>query len=138
MQIKDFLNIQYMNRGRSFLGVDCYGLVYLYYKKVLGIKLLSFKDEYEDAEDRKGVSEVLKRNKTEQFEEFSDRSELKINDVIIFSVGGAPRHTGLYIGDNKFLHTMKSIKFSCVEKLDSPVWNKRILGYFRYVGNINE
>ena len=37
-----YINLPYKNLGRSFDGVDCYGLIWLIYKGELGIELPDF------------------------------------------------------------------------------------------------
>lgn len=40
--IKKIIGVPWINRGKSFEGVDCYGLVWLYYKEVLDITLPAY------------------------------------------------------------------------------------------------
>ena len=35
----DYIGIPYKDKGRTFNGCDCYGLLMLYYKKELGIEI---------------------------------------------------------------------------------------------------
>lgn len=37
--MKRFIGIPFVDKGRDFNGADCYGLVMLYYKEVLGIEI---------------------------------------------------------------------------------------------------
>lgn len=39
MKIDKFIGIPFVNKGRNYNGCDCYGLVKLYYKDILGIDI---------------------------------------------------------------------------------------------------
>lgn len=49
--------------------------------------------------------------------------------VVVFNIGGKPLHCGVMINDKEFLHTMKG-RDSCIERLDSMQWQRRINGFY--------
>jgi len=54
----------------------------------------------------------------------------------ILEIRGHPgfhQHVGVYIGNNKFLHSKKSTGV-VIERMDSPNWKTKIKGYWQYVG----
>lgn len=135
MQIKDLLNIPYKNRGQTFSGCDCYGLSLVYYKKILNKTLLSYSEQYSDSNCNIEIGAIIEENKLVEWYEVEEPQK---HDLIVFRVNRYPMHIGVYIGDGQFLHTMKSIGSSCIEKIHSKVWNKRILKYFRHRDFIND
>lgn len=56
------------------------------------------------------------------------------NDVVVFCRAGKPNHVGVCISAKDFIHVQENSK-SCVERLSSPLWSRRIEGFYRYVGS---
>lgn len=56
------------------------------------------------------------------------------NDVVVFNRFGKPSHVGVCIGNGDFLHVEEGGK-SYVERLSSRMWERRIEGFYRYVGD---
>lgn len=42
-------------------------------------------------------------------------------------------HVGVCVGSGMFIHVMQKVNV-CLDRLDSPVWRKKIRGFYRYVG----
>ena len=57
-------------------------------------------------------------------------------DVVVFRRGRRPNHMGVCIGRGRFLHVEEGSR-SCVERLSSPIWQPRIVGFYRYTGERN-
>ena len=57
------------------------------------------------------------------------RAALTLAELARFRIAGLPRHVGLVVDTDRFLH-MPSRETSCVERLSSPMWAKRIEGYY--------
>lgn len=62
------------------------------------------------------------------------RKQIKAGDIMVFKTGQSPRglHTGIYVGNNKFVHSPSSGKRVCVENL-LPYWNKKLIAIRRIV-----
>lgn len=56
------------------------------------------------------------------------------DDVVVFRRAGRPSHVGVCISSTEFLHVEENSK-SCIERLSSPLWSRRIEGFYRYVGS---
>lgn len=56
------------------------------------------------------------------------------NDVVVFNRAGRPSHVGVCVDSLSFLHVEENSK-SCIERLSSPLWSRRIEGFYRYVGS---
>lgn len=91
VEVEKWLGAPYKYGGQSLEGVDCSGLVVEIYKAVYGKKL--YRSSYEIYE--KNCYPIKK-------------SELKEGDLVFFitsSKGGRINHVGLYMRDNKFIHS---------------------------------
>lgn len=54
-------------------------------------------------------------------------------DIVVFRRGRRPNHMGVCIGRGRFLHVEEGCR-SCIERLSSPLWNRRIVGFYRFTG----
>lgn len=107
-----YLSIPYLDRGASFEGCDCWGLVCLYYKNELGIELPHFSNF--------AAQNTPLFNKAEQ---------ARIHDVMIISDSGQAGHCGVIISDREFLHTMESAGVH-ISRID--LWKDRIMSFHRH------
>lgn len=121
-----FIGIPFKEQGRSFSGVDCWGLAVLYYKEEFGIDLPLFTDSY-SLQDNARLQELISIKK----EAWHRVAKPKVGDLVLFKVLGSETHIGIYIGENKFLHAMRNIG-SAVQDLSSTEWNRRVIGYYSY------
>ncbi len=126
MQLEKYIGLKYKEKGRDFDGVDCWGLVRLFYKNEFKIDLPSFSSEYTQT-DVQRIEELIAQYKegwesTEQPEEGS---------IVLFRVLGSESHVGVVVNKEQFLHVREN-QDSAIENFDSPFWKKRIVGYFKY------
>lgn len=129
MQLEKYIGLKYKEKGRDFDGVDCWGLVRLFYKNEFKIDLPSFSSEYTQT-DVQRIEELIAQYKegwesTEQPEEGS---------IVLFRVLGSESHVGIVVNKEQFLHVREN-QDSAIENFDSPFWKKRIVGYFKYSEN---
>jgi len=78
--------------GSDWGGCDCYGLIVLYYREVLGISLPDV--------PKKSLGEGL----VEIAHQWGEVSEAETDGAFISFVDNEPSHVGLYIGHNLVLH----------------------------------
>lgn len=126
MTLESYVGIPFVEHGRTAEGVDCWGLIRLFFRNEVGTVLPNLLD-YKTTRDRATISQIIDREK-------SDWRRIKkpdAGDVIVFKIAGQPTHVGLYIGQGRFIHAYKGTH-SCVEALESPQWKQRIEGYYRY------
>ena len=110
------IGIPFRLNRRDFKGCDCIGIVYLYYKYILG-KTVPFSDG----------KRVLFRNKSkdiERMKEVLDKignevafQELIEGDVVILKTNGSIGALGVCINDSQLLH-MDKVVGSCLTKLE--------------------
>jgi len=101
---------------------NCWGVVSLFYLKVLGVDLSQYKaSNYRDRESNQ--SDIYFYAK-----DFEKVDTPKFGDIILFKIKGFDSHVGVYIDDKRFLHS--TIKSNAV--LDSLFyWQKQIVGFYR-------
>lgn len=126
MNYNKYIGLPYKDNGRDVSGLDCWGLVRLFYKQELGIDLPSYADLYTSGSDPL-IPEAINT--------YKDNWELldsgNPGDVCLFNILGEPAHVGIYIGDNKFLHVREGMD-SVIESITSTQWSKRFSGFYKY------
>ena len=55
------------------------------------------------------------------------RSQLRVGDLLFFSIDGKMSHVGLYVGNGRFVHAPSSGKVVKVESLYSPFYSEAFL-----------
>lgn len=124
-----YIGIPYKEKGRDLDGTDCWGLVRLVYEREYNIVLPSFSGEYIQ-QDVERIQDLLSQYK-EGWQHIDQPVE---GCVVIFRVLGTESHIGIAVSDTHFLHSREG-QDSAIESFNSPQWNKRIVGYFKYVEN---
>lgn len=130
--IESFIGLPFVDRGRSMEGIDCWGLIMLMYKDMLGIALPDFPISAKDSE---GVINAMGDSVSKG--EWVKVNEPKFGDIIAMAL--CPRlvrsinHVGMHVGNNRFIHAiMDQRSASC--RIDDSYWSKRIKGYYRWQG----
>jgi len=57
--------------------------------------------------------------------------------LVVFKVMGKISHVGYMINDKEFVHILAGRNVA-LEKISSPTWRNRVVGYYKYVGEDNE
>lgn len=112
MTAMDYLGIRYRYGGNSpTTGFDCSGFVNYVADKSLGLKLPRRSDEMAQL----GVS--------------VKKSELQVGDLVFFNtLGRRFSHVGVYIGENRFVHSPAAGGVVRVEDMTTAYWSKRYTG----------
>lgn len=124
------LVVKFKNKGRSYSGWDCYGLIFSCYRDVLHTEIPSFVDDYVDAGDSKASRRVINDIVIFQKRNWEKIKNPKPFDVVLFRFGESQTHVGLVIDEKRFIHCEKKIN-TVVETLDCMKWKKRIEGVYR-------
>jgi len=130
MCYEKYIGIDYLKNGRdASVGLDCWGLVRTVLLEVFGAKVPSYAEDYTDSGNWKETLEAVKKN----IWEWQDipLEEVGAGDVVLLKIKGNPIHTGIMIDGIRMLHIMKGMN-SVVDRIDSPIWNRRIMGFYRY------
>lgn len=124
--LQSYIGIPFRARGRDRSGIDCYGLVRLYLREQHGIEL----DEYEyDVDDRPACGKVV--GQAARSTPWTTVEEPRPGDVAILRVMGQPMHCAVCIGGGRILHASDRVG-TCIERLASPAWARRVIGYRRH------
>jgi len=116
-----FLGVPYRRGGtNATTGFDCSGFVRSMFEQTVG--------------------KVLPRRASEQAAatEKIDKQELKPGDLVFFNTMRQTfSHVGIYVGDNKFIHSPRPGKQVKVEDMRDAYWERRFTGARRVPGSGN-
>lgn len=98
-------------------GFDCSGLLVYLFRTQAGIKI-----------PRTTTTMLASNAKTVA------RSHLKVGDAVFFKHNGAAqmKHVGLYIGQDRFIHSPRTGKTIRIDSLSNTYWNKSYLTAKRF------
>jgi len=103
---------------------DCWGLITLIYEKEFDIRVHENMTMYSDKVGK--VERMLK-----YISSWIPIDEPIIGDGMLFLVANRLPHCGIYVGDNRMIHTISGVS-SCIQRVDNPRWKSRFEGYYRY------
>ena len=125
-----YLTIPIKQGGRSWEGVDCWGLAVVLYKEELGIELPSM--DHVDWNSGAKVCNAMAEESSRDWIEV-ERNERRKFDVVSLRIRTTPWHVGILIDDKRFIHADANPgRGVVVERLDGMHWKSRIVGYFRH------
>lgn len=121
MEAMGFIGVRYRRGGNSAeTGFDCSGFVRHVYNATFGIVLPRQAAEQAQSKD------VVK----------VERADLQPGDLVFFNtLRRSFSHVGIYVGDNRFIHSPRTGEEVRTEKMDTPYWQRRYNGARRVVGN---
>lgn len=132
MKIDDFVGLNYVDWGRSPDGVDCYGLLYLVYKNMLGIEIPPLDGKHIDPADRKAIA-ALVNDELDPWEEIEQGLE-KPFDAVLVRIGRDVMHVGMVASPGKMLH-IENGSLSQIEPYRTGKFKHRVAGFYRYRGS---
>jgi cell wall-associated NlpC family hydrolase len=107
-----FLGVPYKRGGNNFeQGFDCSGFVKAMYEQTIGLAL-----------PRRAAEQAAATQPI-------DKSELQPGDLVFFNtLKSAFSHVGIYVGDNKFIHSPRTGSVVRVEDMGVKYWSSRFDG----------
>lgn len=125
-----FQVIPFKNGGRDFKGADCWGGTMLLFAEY-GIPLPDFHISCFATES---ISSEIKKHWGKSWVKLEEPEE---PCLVVLATNpdypGLANHLGVYVGDDKFMHTLIHQNMH-LDSIDHIYWKNKILGYFRYVG----
>ncbi len=147
-----YVGIPFRSGGRDrHFGCDCYGLVWIVLREQFGVAAPSYSGAYADALEAREIAALISGETEARWQKdgrVSTRPYAGAGAVVLFRIAGHPWHVGIVVSpddghgrgseasarsENWFLHIRRGTD-SCLERLDSPRWTNRIVGFYRYVG----
>jgi cell wall-associated NlpC family hydrolase len=145
IDITKYLGIPYKHGGSDKAGLNCYGLIRLFYAQEFNIELFDYR--YDENWDKKGFNYIQKKyrsqwQKIEKPEAYcgvyrSQWQKIEKPEAycgVGFRLPGhsIEHHLGIILPDlNNFLHSPLN-QGSRVESLAHPTWAKAVTGYYRH------
>ncbi|MGW1423667.1 NlpC/P60 family protein [Bradyrhizobium manausense] len=128
---RDYVGLPHLRAGRSRNGVDCYGLLWLVYRDVLGIELASYAGETLDAQEKKEIASLIEGGcATSPWQQVAFGTE-RTFDMAVFRRGSLHSHVGLVTAPGRVLHTIDGGETHVVSFTSGP-WHTRLAGIYRH------
>lgn len=118
---RELVGIPYKEKGRGIDGVDCLGLN-LMVSRILGFDVPDWLYKGEDDNRNRETVRLGKEGLR------AERLNFPVEGCYIEFSCIDRFHTGVYIGDGKFIHASKSAGMVVIEDLSR--WRKRIKGFY--------
>ncbi|MEJ6950265.1 C40 family peptidase [Natronospora cellulosivora (SeqCode)] len=128
LEVKDSLiGIPYLHNGRSYEGVDCLGLIYLFFKE-LGVEFPIDDGRYIPDDWYKTEPDRYINGLREFGEEVGHYEELRIFDLPYFSLyKNIVTHSGVMIDNKNFLHVLNNKRVT-VASFERRFWRAKYVG----------
>lgn len=129
-EVGDYVGIRYADKGRDEAkGLDCWGLLRLFYAEQFGQHLPSHDERYLSSDNRLETCALARLE--------IDRAWHQVlipqwGDAVVLNVLGRPFHVGICLARPDFLHTLDPQQGAVIDSLRSPAWARRVEGYYRY------
>lgn len=131
----DLIGVPFVNRGRDIkTGLDCYGLVKEMFKR-FGHDIPEYTVDYDNTEAVNAL--IVGKTAIKSNWQAVDFNSMPVPSLLAIRFGvpkGIVNHTGVYIGNGKFIHTRENTGV-LVDRIDSPAWKRQIEGCYEFVGD---
>ncbi len=129
------MTVPFEEKGRSWDGWDCYGLLYRALVDVLNLAPPDYLDEYKTVRDLALLGRVIGRQK--QSWQPIKQSSVRWGDGVLLWPREGYCHIGLMIDRVRFLH-IEEQSTAFLDRLTSPMWREynssrsKIEGFYRF------
>lgn len=146
IDLRPFQRIPFVDKGRSFEGVDCWGLVWLIYRELWGVELPDYLDAYDTFKDHERIAEVFTQEQARaravagRERAAGPWTEITFSQVtplclVTWEIGKAPWHIGLCLGNWRtppsFLHATEGTGVRITNFRDRE-WKDRPKAFFQH------
>lgn len=113
--------------GRDYSGWDCWGLVHVAYRDVLGIDIGDYSADYNAEVTYRELAAMIEREQPAWVQVVGKPRE---GDVSLYRVGRHNTHVGVIVA-KRLLHCEGGVN-TVLEDLSTPVWARRHVNFFRH------
>ena len=124
------LDIPFKDKGRDRDGCDCWGIVFIAYKELLGISLPTLTG-YSSTQRLKELQVLIDTNQ----DQWHIIDKPKAFDCILLKIHDYNCHIGLMLDEKHFAHMERGVQVS-VDTISSVLWKNRIEGFYRHVSRL--
>lgn len=124
----EFVGIPYLELGRSFAGVDCWGLPVLVFARCLGITLPTYDGAYLSPDEHAEIAAVIAREAASPIWLPGTGREF---EIAMFRQGRYESHAGVVIEPGLMLHMVQD-DAAKIERYDVGRWSTRLTGIYRF------
>lgn len=124
------MRMPFVPRGRDYSGGDCWAVPYLLHRDVLGRALPAFDTQYFTAGETGADRAVIEALAYHERLRWTAVEIPQMGDVALLRCIGRPCHVGVMLDARRFLH-IESAVGAAVERLASPLWQRRCEGVYR-------
>lgn len=115
--------------GKSYDQANCWDLTREFYMLSFQIELKHY-TQSGTPQDRREIQNLVYSNRGD-FDTLDMHLGLEYGDILLFKIKGIESHIGVYIGEGKFLHTMKA-SGSVLDSIEK--WKHVLVGAYRHRG----
>lgn len=123
-----FVGIPYVPHGRDYAGADCWGILFLYYRDVLGTPVPAYSAEMDAREFKHGAIAPLIAEEREKLWQRVDTPQP--GDGVLMRAGRHDSHVGVFLGQGRMLHS-EGPHPSVIDRIGDMRWRSRITGFYR-------
>jgi cell wall-associated NlpC family hydrolase len=129
-----YIGLPYADKGRGPAAWDCWGGVRMVFAEVFGLHLPDYLDAYTRADDHTSVAAAITAGLADGWHRVA---RPVAGDLLILKIAQRPWHSGVLVSESQFLHWPPPghdgrQTFSCLERLDSPHYARRIEGMYHH------
>jgi len=128
MSLERFIGIPYVPHGREYTGADCWGILFLYYRDVLGTPVPAYSAEMDAREFRHQAIAPLMAVEREKLWQQVDTPQP--GDGVLMRAGRHDSHVGVFLGQGRMLHS-EGPDPSVIDRIGDMRWRNRISGFYR-------
>ena len=129
MNTEPFIGLPYQDMGRDYNGVDCWGLVYLVYRDVLGITIPTYAEGCTAPFERAQRASVVTNCITDWSRR--DPGAEQVGDAVLMRMMGHLCHVGVLAPNGLILHSEEG-RNTILEERSSANLAHRIEGFYWY------
>lgn len=102
--VSKYIGVPFKDKGRSYAGFDCWGLVHTVLQDQFGIETPSFDEAYSSHADHDQIPHLFSEGEVENWQKVTQAQE---GDVIIIRWKGRPLHVGIACAPGWMLHSIE-------------------------------